>query len=276
MTSNRKNLIYKLVAVALLSLAPTAAFAQAEDSEEQAAGPADRARVTAGAGVAWAPKYPGADSYRLRALPVISVSYGRFFAGGDSGGTRAGGGAGVNLLRDPNWRLGAALAFGFGKARRESDDPSLEGTGDIDRATRLVVSGGYTWRWLSAQLRVATDISGKEQGTQAFFDLTARYRATDKLTLSAGPGITWASDDYMMTFFGITPKQSANSSLPAYGAHGGVHALRFGVSAVYRIDPQWNLGGRIGTSRLRGDAEQSPITRDRTQNLAAIFVSYRF
>jgi outer membrane protein len=253
-------------------LAPALALAQFDDAQE------DRLRVTLGAGIAWAPRYPGADRYRPRAIPVIGVSYGRFFAGGDSGGGggAAGGGLGVNLYRDPSWNFGLALALGFGQARRESDHPSLEGTGDIDRATALVASGGYTWRWLRAQLRLATDISGRDQGTLAFLDLTARYRASEKLGFSAGPGITWASDDYMMTFFGVTPEQSARSSLPAYEAQSGIYLVRFGVNVGYRIDREWSVGGRVGTGSLIGDAEGSPITRDRDQHLAAVFVSYRF
>ena len=231
-------------------------------------------RVSLGAGLGWAPKYPGADSYRLRALPVIGVSYGRLFVGGDGGG--AGGGVGVNLLRDPSWRLAIALSPGFGRARRESDHPSLAGTGDIDRSTRGVVFGGYSWRWLSANVRLASDIEGNDQGTLAFLDVTARYRATERLTFSAGPGITWADDDYAMTFFGVSAEQAARSTLPAYEARGGLHALRFGVNTFYRIDRAWSAGARLGTARLRGDAEVSPITRERAQHVAALFLSYRF
>lgn len=233
--------------------------------------------MTLGAGLLHAPKYPGADSNRLRFLPIVGVAYGRFYAGGDAdGGGGAGAAIGVDLLRHPSWRLGLALAPGFDRARRESDHPSLEGLGDLDRATRAVLIGGYNWRWLSATVRIATDIEGEEQGTLAFFDLSARYRATPQLTLSAGPGITWADDDYTMTFFGVTPEQSARSTLPAYEARGGVHALRFGVGAGYRIDRTWSIGARLGVARLEGDAVGSPITRSRTQNLAGVFASYRF
>ena len=67
-------------------------------------------RITLGAGVGIVPKYPGAEDYRLRAVPVLGVSYGRFFAGGDAGAEGAG--LGVNLVRDPNWRLGTARLVG--------------------------------------------------------------------------------------------------------------------------------------------------------------------
>jgi outer membrane protein len=262
------------LAVAIFAVS-LAAGAHAQPLEEADDPQKAEWRFTVGGGVGWTPKYPGADSYRLRALPVIGVSYGRFFAGGDSGGG-VGGGLGVNLLSHGNWRLGVALALGFGDARRESDHPSLQGTGDIERTTRGVIFGGYTWRWLSAQLRIAPDVAGNDQGTLAFFDVSVRYRASEQLFFSAGPGITWADDDYMMTFFGVSAEQAARSTLPAYEARGGVHAVRFGVNAGYRIDRAWSVGGRLGTARLRGDAAASPITRDRTQNLAAVFVSYRF
>jgi MipA family protein len=260
--------------LAAFCLLTSAAFAQSEEGEAR-----DKPglRVTFGAGVAWVPQYPGAEDYRFRAIPVIGIGYGRFFAGGDpEGGGADGPGVGVSLYRDSSWSFSLALALGLGEARRESDHPDLAGTGDIDRATRLVAAGRYRWRWLQVALRVAPDVSGKGQGTVALLDLTARYRASDKLTFSAGPGITWADDDNMQTFFGVTPEQAANSRLPAYEAHGGVQMVRFGVSAAYRIDPQWTVATRLGTGRLVGDAERSPITRDSDQHLAAVFVSYQF
>ena len=254
---------------------PLAALAEEDDEDaEQKTG----VRISAGAGVAYTPKYPGADTYGVRFIPVFGFTSGRFFAGGDPGGTGSGGGTGIgfNLLRDPSWRLGVALAPGFGRARRASDHPSLAGTEDIDRATRAVLFGGYSTRWLSATLRIATDIEGADQGTLAFFDVAARYRANSKLTFSAGPGITWADQDYTMTFFGVTPAHSARSGLPVYQPRAGVHALRFGVGAGYRIDRHWTLGARLGVARLEGDAASSPITRERDQRLAALFAAYRF
>lgn len=261
------------LAAALAALAPAAGLAQhaGEEPEEKPG-----LRISAGAGVAYTPKYPGAEDYRLRVLPLFGVTYGRFYVGGDGDGGGGAPGLGVNLLRDSAWRLGVGIAPGFGDARRESDHPTLQGLGDIERATRALLTAGYNTRWLSVTLRVAPDIEGKDQGTLAFFDVVARHRATPRLTLSAGPGISWADDDYMRTFFGVTPEQSARGVLPPYEAKSGVHALRFGFNAGYRIDRNWSLGGRLGVSRLVRDAEQSPITRDREQRLAALFASYRF
>ena len=139
--------------------------------------------------------------------------------------------------------------------------------GDIERATRASVFGGYTWqRWLGATLRLSTDIEGKDQGTLALLDVNARWRVGERGFMSAGPGVTWADADYTMTFFGT----------PAYEAGSGWNAVRFGIGAGYRIDEHWNLGARVSTSRIVGDAADSPITRDRTPYGAGLFASYRF
>jgi outer membrane protein len=52
--------------------------------------------------------------------------------------------------------------------------------------------------------------------------------------------------------------------------------LRFTVAADYRLTRQWNLGAQITAAKLRGDAANSPITVDKTQNVFSVFGSYRF
>ena len=101
------------------------------------------------------------------------------------------------------------------------------------------------------QLRITPDIGGNDQGTLAFLDVTARYRATERLVFSAGPGVTWADDGYMMTFFGVSADQAARSALPAYDARGGVHALRFGINVACRIGQPWTVGGKLAARRTQ-------------------------
>lgn len=239
--------------------------------------PESRARVNAGVGVARTPKYPGSDKYELRAIPLISVNFGRFFLGGEPGGAGSPG-AGMNLVRGEHWRagIGISLAGAFRKPREESDHPSLRGMGDIERTVRGVAFLGYEHGWLTTFARVATDLRDKDQGTLVLLDSVLRYRPKERLTLSAGPGVTWASGEYMMTFFGVSAEQSARSGLPAYQADAGLHALRLGAGASYRIDRNWSAVLRTNVMRLVGDAADSPITRSRTQYTAGVFAAYEF
>jgi outer membrane protein len=231
-------------------------------------------RVSVGGGVVSAPKFPGSDSQRIHALPFVSASYGRFFIGGDPVAGSAGG-IGLNLYRDSHWTLGAALSADLAR-RKESDDPRLTGLGDVERTASAGLGARYTYDWFTVRARVATDILGRDQGTLARLDMSGRYRASDRLSFSAGPGLTWANDRYMRTFFGVDAEQNARSGLPQFEARSGVERVRFSARAGYRLARHWGLGAFASYSKLRNDAAASPITEDRSQYVVGAFVTYRF
>ncbi len=114
--------------------------------------------------------------------------------------------------------------------------------------------------------------SQKKQGTVVSLEVEACYHPTDRLTLSAGPGITWAKSRYMQSFFGVDAEQSAPSGLPAFDAKSGISNVRVSVGANYRFDPHWSVGARF----FRGDAADSPITEKASKNITRVFVVYRF
>jgi MipA family protein len=260
------------LAVLAFALAPLAAAAQ----EESATPPETRWRVAVGAGVLSTPKFPGSDTQRTLALPLVfaSLSYGRFFIGGDPAAGSAGG-IGVRLYTDSRWRLAAGLSADLGR-RKESDDPRLAGLGDVDRTASAFVAASHTYAWLTTRLRVASDILGRDHGTLARLDFLGRARPSERVTLFAGPGVTWADRRYTQTFFGVSAEQSARSGLPQFDAGAGWNSARVSAGASWRIDARWNLGAFAAFSRLRGDAVDSPITEDRTQVSAGVFLTYRF
>lgn len=257
-----------------------AVSAAADENADEGASrkPKDGWDITIGAGAASLPKYPGSDEQKTRALPVVSIRYGRFFLGGGSGagGGGPGGGLGVYVYEDEHLRIGATVSAGAFKARKESDDRRLRGLGDIDGTTRAGAFASYTTGWLSADLSLSHDVGDNRQGTIVKFGLDARWPLSRRLVLSAGPEVTWANGEYMQTFFGVDAQQSARSGLAQYHAGSGVSSVGFGVNARYRFDAHWGAGAFISSSRLQGDAGDSPITQDKTQNVFGLFASYRF
>ena len=239
---------------------------QAQDSEGHAG---------LGGGLAVVPRYPGSDRHETRFFPLISFSFGRLFVGGDPGGGE-GGGVGMRLFGDKNWTLGFALSADFGKAREESDDPRLQGLGDIDGTVRATLFTVYQYRWLALRAGVSPDIGGENQGTLARFDIFGRYPATERLIFNAGPGLTWASGQYARTFFAIDAEQSARSGLPQYEAARGVNNVRVSIGATYLMTKSWTAGARAARAKLVGDAADSPLTADRWQDAFAVFLNYRF
>ena len=232
-------------------------------------------QFSVGGGVFYRPEYPGSRDMEFTAVPLASANYGRFFLGGTpAAGTPLG--LGAFLIRNEAWRVGVVIGGDLDKPREASDAPLLEGWGDI-RATALASAFvTYSHQWLSVRAVTVSDIGGHDQGTRVALDLEGRYSPTDGLVLSAGPGVVWSSSDYMQTFFGINAEQSAIAGVPQYDANSGVSLLRFSLGATYRISERWSAGARATAGWLQGDAADSPVTEDKSQNVYGVFVNYQF
>jgi outer membrane protein len=232
-------------------------------------------QIALGAGAVSMPEYPGSRGSEIRALPLVSVRYKRFFLGGVPG-SGSPGGLGAYLHDSETWSLGAVVAPDVMKPREESDDARLRGLGDIDSTIRAGLFASYHIGWLTLRASAMSDIADNQQGTLATIDAEATYRPSPRLSLTAGPGLTWANQESMQTFFGINAQQAARSAFAPYTPESGVNSVRVSFGARYLLTPHWSLGARVTAARLQGDAADSPIVEDENQNSYALFFSYRF
>src|ERR1700731_1512433 len=90
----------------------------------------DKWKFLLGGGVINGPRYPGSRYDFTRGLPLVSITYGRFFFGGVPGGG-APAGAGAYLVHTEHWAVGFDIGGAVRKPRRATDDPILRGWGDI-------------------------------------------------------------------------------------------------------------------------------------------------
>ncbi len=253
----------------LTCLSATAQVRPADDDD------GDHWQLAVGAGVISLPKYPGSSARETRALPLLSARYGRYFVGGVPG-TGVPLGAGLDFLEDTHWRLGVVLGPDLRKPRKASDDPRLKGLGDIDSTTHLALFSSYSQSWWSLRGNVVSDVGGKHEGTTASLELEGRYPLTERLFLSAGPGLRWSDKRYTQAFFGVDATQATDSGLARYEANAGLNALTFSLGLEYRIDPHWFINSRASIESLRGDARHSPITSDASPHSVGVFGGYRF
>jgi len=234
--------------------------------------------VALGAGVVSLPKYPGSRARRVEPLPLISVRYGRFFIGGVPGaGTPAG--FGVYLFEDKHLQVGAAWSGDVIKPRKESyDSQHLRGLGDINGTFRGSVFASYALDWFTLRGNVSYDLqnSHNHEGMLASLEAVARYSATPRLSLTAGPTATFGNHTYMQTFFGIDALQSQRSGYAEYTPKAGVALVGLSVGAGYRLTSHWTLSARVAAQRLQGDAARSVIVENKNQNVYALFASYKF
>ncbi|MBU6372694.1 MAG: MipA/OmpV family protein [Alphaproteobacteria bacterium] len=267
--------------ITLAVLAGLAAVAAARPAEAQVSAPEQNVdtlprfgaasdwRVTVGAAAFLRPEWDGADDLSPLAVPDIDVRWrDKFFASVRTG-------VGYNVVSADGWRIGPYAKVKFG--RDESDDRALRGLGDVDATAEIGGFAEKSWRFARASLEVRQGVGGHEGlVVEAGGDL--RFRLSERVALSAGPRLRAVSDDYMQTYFGVTPAQSARSGLPTFAAGGGLESVGLAGAIVLRPQPRTTVTLFAEQSRLLGDAADSPLVQLRgseNQTRLGIGVGYR-
>jgi MipA family protein len=224
--------------------------------------------VTVGGGAAVAPKYEGSKDLEVSPVPFLSVVYGeRFFIGTDKG-------LGAKIWSSDDFNL--AVAANYAGGRKRKDGPLLRALDEIDTGVSLNVSASYTvFQFLSFSAGLTRDF-GAGDGLQAQFGVDAVLPVSDKLSFTAGASTTWADDQYMKTYFGISTAASLRSGLRAFHADAGFKRVDFNIGAAYLISDRWTLTGQVGVGLLLGDAADSPIVEKDTQPFGVVGLGYRF
>lgn len=242
-----------------------------------------------GFGIGAFPEYEGSDDYAATGLPLIKIRKpGIFFVKGASINTNDGlASAGLTLLHfsyseESNRRMQLVMgplvrAYG---GRDESDNDVLNGLSDIDRSVGV---GGFieftTGAWLANLSVSPQDVGNDKDGTLATFDIAYTASLKEGLKLSTGLSTSWADDDYMQGYFGVTDAQAIQSGLSSFDGKSEFKDVGLQVKASYAVSPRWSLEGQVGYWRLLNDAADSPIVKDEgsaDQIRGLIGLSYQF
>lgn len=220
-----------------------------------------------GAGVVFTPEYPGSGSYEANPLPDVDLRFGeRIFVN-----TRQG--AGLYLVENERFALGAALYLRPG--RDQDDAPRLNGLGDIDTAAQLRAFGRLSLGRFVFGVTAAQDLGGSD-GVTADFSAAMPHRVDDRLTITPVISTRYGDGDYMSTWFGISPTQSARSGLQRFDASSGFMSATALVGASYRLTENWSTRTFVGVSSLLGDAADSPVVEEEIQFIGGLSVGYAF
>ena len=209
------------------------------------------------------PDYLGSDDQSFGAMPFL-----RLQLGGERFLRVLGNEARINLLDRSGWRLGPAALWRFG--RQDVDDEVVRRMQEIDDSIDLGLFGGYTWmdaddprRQTSVHAWGLADVTGSHDGWTAGLGGYFMRPVARALTLAMGAAATYGSDNYMNTYFGVTPEDSLASGLPVYGAGAGVRDVRGWVVGTLHLSPKWHVGVGALYTRLLGDAADSPVVARR-------------
>jgi outer membrane protein len=216
-----------------------------------------------GVGIGGYPDYFGSDEQALGAAPIARISL-----GGNRFARLVVNDLRVNLLDHPNWQLGPAAVYRFG--RKDVDDRVVRKVHEIDKSLSLGAFGGYIWKDPGEIRRQAGvggwalgDASGAYDGWTAGLNAFAMQPVARMVSLAGGAAFSYGSENYMDEYFGVTAADSLASGLPIYTPGGGVRDVRGWLVAVVHLGPQWHVGAGVMYSRLVGDAADSPLVSDR-------------
>ena len=210
-------------------------------------------------GIALVPDYMGSDDYTVAAGPAA-----RFSFAGNREIKLIATTLSSNLLDHEYLRLGPVINYRF--ARDSVDDEVVDLMRDIDGAFELGVTAGVDFmndtnpRYrFGAFVEVLQDVTGEHEGLLVTGSL--QYWRPLGLAWDFGirAAVTYASDDYMDTYFGVSADDSARSGLPQFSAGGGIRDVTVIPALILHFSRTWHVGGFVRYQRLLSDAADSPV-----------------
>lgn len=234
--------------------AAAAALAFPQPARAQTQPENDRQILTVGGGVQFLPAYPGAEEVTIQPLftgglrregepiPARSPDDGFAFSFTGRGGAI---------------ELGPVLHFQ--NERREEDVGAPVGEVDF-----TVEAGGFISLNVGPNLRLRAEARRGIGGHESFLgDIGAdlALRPGDSTVITIGPRLRLNDDDYLDTYFGVTPAAALASGLPAYDPEGALRAVGVIAGLTHEFGRTFGIYAYAGYDRLIGDAADSPIVQ---------------
>ena len=264
-----RSLAARCAIAASFSVATGASMAQAFDTVRLYGAAPGQDGGLVGLGIASGTKYQGSDERQGVAFPLLDYQWANgWFAG-------TGNGLGYNFSQRTDLQYGARLTLDRG--RQASDAAALNGMGDIDAKPEAGVFLNYAplpTLILTSSLRYGS----AEGGKGALLDLGAVHSQPvgPQWRFAAGLGATLANADYMQSFFGVTPRQSASSAYAQYSPDSGVRDLRANLSLSYQWDVRTSMTAGLSASYLSDTAKKSPLVQQAQTTSAFLGLAYAF
>lgn len=209
--------------------------------------------MTVGLWTLGARPFPGSDDLDAEFKPIVSFRAPNerdwLVLPSDNGGPP--------LFKSDNFRFGPSINI-VGE-RKEGDSEILKGLGSVDTAYEIGAFAEF-WPldWLRTRIEVRRGFEGHE-GVVVNLASDAVWDVSDQLRVTIGPRLTFADDEYMQTYYGVSSQQAVSSGLKKFDAGRGLETASIAASMRYKWNEHWATLGYAEVGQLIGDAEKSPI-----------------
>lgn len=260
-----------------------AAFAQTAPARPAGPPPAPQGwTMTVGVAPVFGMAWQGSKDTALSIFPDLRVNY------KDTLFLSVQDGLGWNAVNRDGWKAGPILRSRFGRNEDDGGSPflvaggsdALRGMGDIGIAGE---AGAFVEKRLGAkrQWRLRAEVRqgfGGHEGVVG--DVLAQYSGrSGKVMYAVGPRATFASRDFMRTYYGVDAGQAARTGLAVSRPDGGLVSYGLGANLIRPLDRKRAVAVFAGVDRLGGEPAGSSLIRERgqrTQFSVGLGYSYRF
>ena len=236
---------------------------------------AQAADYSIGGGIGFAPDYEGSSDYELVPLPAGEAKFdnGMFIKL-----------MGLNLranLIPTSWVswLRAGPVYNYRPERDDVDNNKVDKLPQISDANELGLFGGFEIDNWFVDLEYLADIGDAYNGWYATLSGGYNWKLSEAWAFTFGAHSTYADNDFMDTYFGVTAAGAARSGLSRYSADDGIKDVGLDLAANWKFMPNWNLRGIAKYSLLVGDADDdSPVTDEGSENqfFTGVLILYSF
>jgi MipA family protein len=270
----------KSIGAGILALAGTLATSNALAYSEIADEMGQTGRGFVGLGVGSVPDYEGSDTNEGTIAPFGRYNWasGRYISLGGTANAEQAARLKLNVLtKDTAWELGPVLQYR--KERGDVHNNKVDRMKDVNAATEAGGFLGWKADRLSLSTTYVTDVSDEYNGSVWYFNGYYEIPVDEQFRLSLGAYTTWASDDYMETYFGVDNSDAARSGFRKYKASSGFKDAGMLLIGDYKFNQHWGMAGAVNYTRMLNDAGDSPLVKDagdENQYKAIIAVTYSF
>ncbi len=230
------------------------------------------ADVSVGGGIGFVPDYEGSEDYKAVPVPVANVKFenGMFVK-------LVGLNLRANLLPNSMWQLGPV--YNYRGERKDVENNAVDDMKSVDGTSELGVFGGFVYQKWFASVELLNDMGDAHDGWYSKLKGGYNWVIDESWVLSIGASATYADDDYMQTYFGVSAKDRRRSGLDRYDADAGIKDIGIDLGANWVINQNWSAMGAVSFTKLLGDAsDDSPVVDEGSEGQlsTAIMAVYKF
>lgn len=219
------------------------------------------------------PRYEGSKSHLLGVTPLISLGKAgntvRFSSPTDN----------PSFALFDNGPIRAGIVGKLITSRNADDSDDLRGLKPVKWG---VEAGGFVEAYPTDWMRVRAEV---RHGIRSYGGVVADLSAdafmdvTPTIRVSAGPRLSFASNDYVDAYYKVDTRHSLKSGLKKYDPDGGLISAGLGAAINWKATEKIEAGAFASYDRLTGDVADSSLVQQRgskNQYTIGLYSTYRF